>query len=246
MKSGASLVRITLPRGAFVDLSHFTFSHNQFRDDIGNVVARRQAAQEGPESQVGDLAPFQMLYEDGVERLGAGSPRERVRWVAAIWSVIYVFIQFVSHPRIGTRLIEPRLFPLGLHLQLLRSAQFLLSIVRFLHLALDRALALLAPSSFQPTKKFPILAAPFPVSPDLPSAQHLALPPSILDLGAVNGIRRIQASSNQPGLATICLRAMSLARWRPVSIPVHEVSMIPAISPRILEGSRLLPAEAQA
>jgi hypothetical protein len=61
------------------------------RDDIGNIVARRQAAEEGPESRIAELAPFQMLYEDGVERLGAGSPGERFRWVAAIWYVELVF-----------------------------------------------------------------------------------------------------------------------------------------------------------
>jgi hypothetical protein len=27
-----------------------------------------------------ELCLFQMMYEDGVERLGAGSPRERMRW----------------------------------------------------------------------------------------------------------------------------------------------------------------------
>ena len=31
------------------------------------------------------LCPFQLLYSDGVERLGAESARERVRWVSAIW-----------------------------------------------------------------------------------------------------------------------------------------------------------------
>ena len=31
------------------------------------------------------LCPFQLLYSDGIERLGAESARERVRWVSAIW-----------------------------------------------------------------------------------------------------------------------------------------------------------------
>ena len=50
-----------------------------YRDEIGNIATRRQAAEEGPDSRIAELAPFQMLYEDGVERLGAGRPRERVR-----------------------------------------------------------------------------------------------------------------------------------------------------------------------
>jgi hypothetical protein len=63
----------------------------KFRDDIGNIVARRQAAEEGPESRIAELAPFQMLYEDGVERLDADSPGERFRWLAAIWYVKSIF-----------------------------------------------------------------------------------------------------------------------------------------------------------
>ncbi|KAG9040046.1 hypothetical protein FS842_003101, partial [Serendipita sp. 407] len=63
-------------------------SHTSAWDDIGNVAARAQALDEGPDSRIGELCPFQMLYEDGVERLGAGSPRERVRWVAAIWDAL--------------------------------------------------------------------------------------------------------------------------------------------------------------
>ncbi|KAG8795280.1 hypothetical protein FRC17_008153, partial [Serendipita sp. 399] len=63
-------------------------SHTSAWDDIGNVAARAQALEEGPDSRIGELCPFQMLYEDGVERLGAGSPRERVRWVAAIWDAL--------------------------------------------------------------------------------------------------------------------------------------------------------------
>lgn len=69
----------------FISISVWTGADYYCSDDIGNVAARRQAAEEGPDSRIAELAPFQMLYEDGVERLGAGSPRERVRWVAAIW-----------------------------------------------------------------------------------------------------------------------------------------------------------------
>ncbi|KAG8815563.1 hypothetical protein FRC18_001453 [Serendipita sp. 400] len=51
-------------------------SHTSAWDDIGNLAARAQALNEGPDSRIGDLCPFQMLYEDSVERLGAESPRE--------------------------------------------------------------------------------------------------------------------------------------------------------------------------
>ncbi|QRV84868.1 hypothetical protein RhiJN_12884 [Ceratobasidium sp. AG-Ba] len=34
------------------------------------------------------LCPFQLLYADGVERLGTDTARERVRWVGAIWEVL--------------------------------------------------------------------------------------------------------------------------------------------------------------
>lgn len=73
-------------------------SHPNSRDDIGTVAARTQveAAQrgeriggmaEGDWDLVEMLCPFQLLYSDGVERLGAESARERVRWVRAIWLV---------------------------------------------------------------------------------------------------------------------------------------------------------------
>jgi hypothetical protein len=35
------------------------------------------------------LCPFQLFYGDGVERLGAESARERVRWVSAIGYVLW-------------------------------------------------------------------------------------------------------------------------------------------------------------
>jgi hypothetical protein len=41
-----------------------------------------------------ELCPFQVTYEDGVERLAAGSPRKRIRWVGAIW---YVFSRRALH-----------------------------------------------------------------------------------------------------------------------------------------------------
>ena len=63
--------------------------HPSARDDVGTIAAQRQA----DEGAVGEadlmekLCPFQLLYADGVERLGAESARERVRWVSAIWLV---------------------------------------------------------------------------------------------------------------------------------------------------------------
>ena len=68
-------------------------SHPSAVDDIGTVAARLQMEQAGMAGVGGGedwdlvemLCPFQLLYSDGVERLGAESARERVRWVSAIW-----------------------------------------------------------------------------------------------------------------------------------------------------------------
>lgn len=61
-------------------------SHPSAQDDIGTIAAREQTGSGGPEGTlVETLCPFQLLYPDGVERLGADSARERVRWVGAIW-----------------------------------------------------------------------------------------------------------------------------------------------------------------
>lgn len=68
-------------------------SHPTARDDIGTIAARLQM-DSSDTADLGDydllemLCPFQLLYNDGIERLGAESARERVRWVSAIWSVI--------------------------------------------------------------------------------------------------------------------------------------------------------------
>ncbi|GHJ85207.1 hypothetical protein NliqN6_1609 [Naganishia liquefaciens] len=35
-----------------------------------------------------NLYPFQLVYDDGVERLAAQSARDRVRWVSAIWDIL--------------------------------------------------------------------------------------------------------------------------------------------------------------
>ena len=61
--------------------------HRDAWGDIGSIAARNQANQDQAFDFVNDLCPFQLLYEDGVERLAASSQRERVRWVEAIWSV---------------------------------------------------------------------------------------------------------------------------------------------------------------
>ena len=73
-------------------------SHPSAQDDVGTIAAIEQSAREddqvgqwGTAGELGDmslmqmLCPFQLLYGDGVERLGAESARERVRWVSAIW-----------------------------------------------------------------------------------------------------------------------------------------------------------------
>jgi len=61
--------------------------HRDAWDDIGSIVARNQANRDQAFDFVNDLCPFQLLYEDGVERVAASSQRERVRWVGAIWYV---------------------------------------------------------------------------------------------------------------------------------------------------------------
>lgn len=70
-------------------------AHPSARDDIGTVAARMQVAAENEENRAAEmemdlvemLCPFQLMYSDGIERLGAESARERVRWVSAIWCV---------------------------------------------------------------------------------------------------------------------------------------------------------------
>jgi hypothetical protein len=67
-------------------------SHASAWKDIGNVTARAQALDDaGGVVGIDELCPFQMMYADGVERLGAGSPRERSRWIDAIRFVFYPF-----------------------------------------------------------------------------------------------------------------------------------------------------------
>ncbi|KAG9076642.1 hypothetical protein FRC06_009385, partial [Ceratobasidium sp. 370] len=63
-------------------------SHPSARDDVGSVAARLQS----PELAE-TLCPFQLLYADGVERLGTDTARERVRWVGAIWEVLATILR---------------------------------------------------------------------------------------------------------------------------------------------------------
>ena len=62
-------------------------THREAADDIGTIAARTmdEEGRHAERNLVDMLCPFQLLYTDGVERLGAESARERVRWVGAIW-----------------------------------------------------------------------------------------------------------------------------------------------------------------
>lgn len=91
-------------------------THPTARDDIGTIAAQAQVdGQDGPDlGHLGDmnlmetLCPFQLLYSDGIERLGAESARERVRWVSAVWLVLlsYPFLHpgvlIISQGSIGS------------------------------------------------------------------------------------------------------------------------------------------------
>lgn len=64
--------------------------HPTAHDGIGTIAARLQMC--SPETEdLGDydslemLCPFRLLYNDGIERLGAESARADVRWVSAKW-----------------------------------------------------------------------------------------------------------------------------------------------------------------
>ena len=74
--------------------------HPTAQDDVGTIAARMQSGEPGAHAELMEvpdvdngmtlietLCPFQLLYTDGIERLGAESARERVRWVSAIWCV---------------------------------------------------------------------------------------------------------------------------------------------------------------
>ncbi|KAH9993287.1 hypothetical protein BJV74DRAFT_884401 [Russula compacta] len=68
-------------------------THPSAQDDVGTIAAKAQTANAQAEGfgalgLIETLCPFQLFYSDGVERLGAESARERVRWVSAIWEVL--------------------------------------------------------------------------------------------------------------------------------------------------------------
>ncbi|KIJ34005.1 hypothetical protein M422DRAFT_52213 [Sphaerobolus stellatus SS14] len=81
-------------------------SHPSAREDIGTIAAQEQATSgTGPDSVLVDtLCPFQLLYPDGVERLGAESARDRVRWVGAVWEALN---RAVSLPDVSIRSQSP-------------------------------------------------------------------------------------------------------------------------------------------
>ncbi|KAJ9125672.1 hypothetical protein QFC22_000634 [Naganishia vaughanmartiniae] len=56
--------------------------HPSAANDIGSIAAKAV-----PDLS-NNLYPFQLGYDDGVERLGSDSARDRVRWVSAIWDVL--------------------------------------------------------------------------------------------------------------------------------------------------------------
>lgn len=59
--------------------------HPQAVDDIGAIAAR----QSGEEGLLEMLSPFHLMYDDGTERLGTDSPKERLAWINAIRYVLY-------------------------------------------------------------------------------------------------------------------------------------------------------------
>lgn len=94
-------------------------THPSAQDDVGTIAAKTQTANAQAEGfgELGlleTLCPFQLFYGDGVERLGAESARERVRWVSAIWYVLWcqLFLQLMIC--LGRSLIAPSQCPIGL------------------------------------------------------------------------------------------------------------------------------------
>lgn len=53
--------------------------HPSSASDIGAAAARRQGLEQ--------ISPFQLIFDDGVERLAADSAKDRVQWVSAVWDV---------------------------------------------------------------------------------------------------------------------------------------------------------------
>ena len=57
-----------------------SLTHALAKDDTGTIAAREQ----GELGLIEMLTPFHLVYGDGIERLAAESPRERLRWTSAI------------------------------------------------------------------------------------------------------------------------------------------------------------------
>ena len=73
-------------------------THPESRDDVGAIAAKQQSlnasrgtlgTQPGEDALADTLSPFHLMYNDGIERLGTESPRERLAWVNAIWCVFF-------------------------------------------------------------------------------------------------------------------------------------------------------------
>ena len=53
--------------------------HPSSASDVGAACARRQGLDQ--------ISPFQLIFDDGVERLAADTAKERVQWVTSVWDV---------------------------------------------------------------------------------------------------------------------------------------------------------------
>lgn len=67
-------------------------THPSAKDDVGTVAARKQSKEKNGQPLMDMLAPFHMLYADGVERLAAESLLERQKWVNRIWYAAQAFL----------------------------------------------------------------------------------------------------------------------------------------------------------
>ncbi|KAJ7051023.1 hypothetical protein C8F01DRAFT_1343347 [Mycena amicta] len=89
-QGGRGVVRLDLVNCTAVQ-SMPSPGHPSARDDVGSVAARlrSEAGEPGVDTLVVLLVPFQMIYEDGVERLAAESLLERQKWVNHIWEAVH-------------------------------------------------------------------------------------------------------------------------------------------------------------
>ncbi|KAF9529447.1 hypothetical protein CPB83DRAFT_893537 [Crepidotus variabilis] len=63
-------------------------NHPSAQDDVGTLAARHQSGEAGGQPLMDMLVPFQIMYADGVERLGAESLPDCQKWVNRIWEAI--------------------------------------------------------------------------------------------------------------------------------------------------------------